>query len=309
LAIEEGAACFGSPGGTFYSLRKIVVLMVLTPMAGCVHVEEALCIPDIGVLGFFSFFFFFFQEERVPAQMESEAAAVPADKSAQEYAALLERSKGRDFSEFEQLHILDITGHDPLGRPIVVFVASRLPAKSLNMDDFLLFIIQKLDQVVKNDYVLVYVGSEVSAQNRPSVAWLRKAYGLFNRNYKKQIQKLYLIRPTTFTRVALKFFKLVVSEKFWRKLVTIDDISQLHLFVSPEQLKLPEACYSVQLRKGQKLVLFGVSLERALAENPHPSGCPAFLVDLFSFLGREAVLQTEGLFRVSGSEVVSKNKG
>lgn len=137
----------------------------------------------------------------------SESSGEKADKSAQEYLVLLERGRGRDFSELEALHVLDITGHDPVGRPVVVFVASRLPAKSVDMDDFLLFAIQKLDNVVKADYVLVYVGSEVSSANRPSVAWMRKAYGLFNRNYKKHIQKLYIIHPTTFTRIALKFFK------------------------------------------------------------------------------------------------------
>lgn len=160
--------------------------------------------------------------------------------------------------------------------------------------------------MVKSDYVLVYVGSEVSSANRPSVSWLRKAYGLFNRNYKKRIQKLYLIHPTTFTRIALKFFKVLVSEKFWRKLVQVDDVSQMHLYISPEQLRLPEACYSVPLRKGQKVVLFGVSLERAVAENPHPSGLPAPLLEVFAFLGRDDVLDTEGLFRVSGSESVMR---
>ncbi len=107
------------------------------------------------------------------------------DKAAAEYAALLEKGRTRDFGEFERLHIVDITGKDPLGRPVVVFVASRLPAKKLNMEDFLLFCICKLDAVVKADYVLVYVSSEVSSANRPPVAWLRRAYGLFSRNYKK----------------------------------------------------------------------------------------------------------------------------
>jgi hypothetical protein len=260
------------------------------------------------VFGFLFFSPTLFAVESGPLQEASDVAASDGviDKSAQEYALLFEKGKGRDFSEFESLHVLDVTGHDPVGRPVVVFVASRLPAKSLNMDDFLLFIIQKLDSVVKSDYVLVYVGSEVSSANRPPVAWLRKAYGLFNRNYKKRIQKLYLIHPTTFTRIALKFFKVLVSEKFWRKLVQVDDVSQMHLYISPEQLRLPEACYAIPLRKGQKTVLFGVSLERALAENPHPSGVAAPLVDVFAFLNSEQALESEGLFRVSGSESVMR---
>ncbi len=129
-------------------------------------------------------------EAAAPAEDKELADALavqpPApDKAAAEYAALVEKGRQRDWSEWERLQIVDITGKDPLGRPVVVFVASRLPAKKLNMDDFLLFCIYKLDAVVRADYVLVYVGSEVSSANRPPVAWLRRAYGLFSRNYKK----------------------------------------------------------------------------------------------------------------------------
>ncbi len=80
----------------------------------------------------------------------------------------------------------------------------------------------------------------------------------------------------------------------------------MHQYISPEQLRLPEACYVVPLRKGQKTVIFGVSLERALAENPHASGVAAPLVEVMAFLSRPQVLETEGLFRVSGSEAVMR---
>jgi hypothetical protein len=97
-----------------------------------------------------------------------------------------------------------------------------------------------------------------------------------------------------------------VSDKFWRKLVQVDDVSLMHQYISPEQLRLPEACYVVPLRKGQRSVIFGVSVERALAENPHPSGVPGPIFDVLAFLGREEALATEGLFRVSGSEAVMR---
>jgi hypothetical protein len=61
-----------------------------------------------------------------------------------------------------------------------------------------------------------------------TTAWLRKAYSLFSRNYKKNVQKLYIIHPTTFTRLILKISKVLVSEKFWRKLVQVDDVNQMH---------------------------------------------------------------------------------
>jgi Rho GTPase-activating protein 1 len=152
----------------------------------------------------------------------------------------------------------------------------------------------------------VYVGVDVSSDNRAPLGWLRKAYGLFSRNYKKHIQKLYLIHPTKFTRVCLKLFKPFISEKFWRKLVTVDDVAQIHQFISPEQLRLPDACYDVPMRKGQKIVLFGASLERTVKESSHASGVAAPLVAIFSHIASEDVLQVEGLFRMSGSETVMR---
>ena len=213
---------------------------------------------------------------------------VKDEKSHQEYLNLLEQSKcasfflfffslshkmGRkkDFSEFDKLQILYLSGKDPLGRPIVVYVASRLPAKRLNMDDFLLYVIHVLDAVVKEEYVLVYVGTDVSSDNRPSVGWLKKAYRLFSRNYKKHIQKLYIIHPTPFTRLVLKVFKLFVSEKFWRKLVQVEDVATVFTYISREQLTLPEACFNGPPRKGQKYVIFGTTLLKASLNCPHES--------------------------------------
>ena len=224
-----------------------------------------------------------------------------------EYAALLEESKSQTYEDFEALDVLYVSGHDPVGRPIVVFIANRLPAKTVDLDKFLLFCIFKLDGVVSNDYVLVYVGADTSSANRPPVAWLRRAYALFSRNYKKHIQKLYLIHPSKFTRICLRVFKPFISDKFWRKLVTVDEVKHVHTFISPDQLRLPESCYNVSLRKGQQFLLFGTTLERAFEACPHPSGLPAPFVSIFRHLMLAEYLIVEGLFRVSGSETVMKS--
>ena len=53
-----------------------------------------------------------------------------------EYAALLEESKSQTYEDFEALDVLYVSGHDPVGRPIVVFIANRLPAKTVDLDKF-----------------------------------------------------------------------------------------------------------------------------------------------------------------------------
>lgn len=40
-----------------------------------------------------------------------------------------------------------------------------------------------MDPVVESDYVMVYVHTNMSSENRPNFAWLRKMYSIFNRKY------------------------------------------------------------------------------------------------------------------------------
>jgi hypothetical protein len=156
-----------------------------------------------------------------PAQARPSPAPTVDDP---EYLALLEQGRGRDWKELASLEMLCVapsafapsnkptdaslprykSGHDPLGRPVVVVVASRFPAKKVNLDDLLQYFVQVMDPIVRDDYVLVYVASEITKANMPPFAWLRRAYSLFSRKYKKHIQKLYIIHPTSFTKLILK---------------------------------------------------------------------------------------------------------
>lgn len=190
-----------------------------------------------------------------------------------------------------------------LGDQLLWLFASRLPAKKVNLDDLLLYFISVLDPIVRDDYVLVYVASDITSANRPPFSWLRRAYSLFSRKYKKHIQKLYIIHPTTFTKLMMKLMKPLISEKFHKKLVVVENISQMLQFISPDQLRLPESCYAVTLRKGQQYTLFGVTLEVAAQQCPHASGIAKPIYQVMRHLYRHGLTE-EGLFRVSGSEAV-----
>lgn len=200
------------------------------------------------------------------------------------------------------MEVLYVSGRDPLGRPIVVFVASRLPARKIDMDEFLMYAIHRLDPVVRGEYVLVYVESEVSSANRPAFAWLRRAYQLLNRPYKKHIQKLYMIHPSTATRLVMRLFRPFVSDKFWRKLVQVDDVASVHHYLSPDELRLPASCYVTAMRKGQRCQVWGTSLLLASRQQPHASTLPACIWGCLNALLNHHVLQSEGLLRVSGGE-------
>ena len=46
-----------------------------------------------------------------------------------------------------------------MNRPIVVVVAQRIPAATVDLDRMLLYFVKVLDTVVAKDYVIVYVHS------------------------------------------------------------------------------------------------------------------------------------------------------
>ena len=106
-------------------------------------------------------------------------------------------------------------------------------------------------QVVEKEYALVFCQGHMTTAHRPPFAWLRKAYAVFQvsccslparesttpnliafgvhqRKYKKNLKAAYIIHASTMVRVTLKLFKPFISNKFWKKLVYIDQVTDIY---------------------------------------------------------------------------------
>lgn len=70
-----------------------------------------------------------------------------------------------------------------LGRNVVVFVSKSLPVREIDMDRVFLYLLQLLDPVVTAPYVVVYLNTDSSSDNRPDYAWLRRMYDLLDRKF------------------------------------------------------------------------------------------------------------------------------
>jgi len=84
------------------------------------------------------------------------------------------------------------TGVDNEGRQVIVAIANNLVTKSINFDLLLLYAIKFMDPIVSQDYVLVCVSANVPTESRPSMAWIKKTYAVFNRKYVSSILSLSL---------------------------------------------------------------------------------------------------------------------
>ncbi|PVU84507.1 hypothetical protein BB561_007044, partial [Smittium simulii] len=101
-------------------------------------------------------------------------------------------------------------GLDSDATPILVFFECHLPdPKQISFDELVTLLKQKLDSFVKNDYVFVYFAN--SDSQKPSLPWLVNTYHDLDRNYKKNLKKLYLVHPSNWTKVLLNMFGTIIS--------------------------------------------------------------------------------------------------
>lgn len=88
-----------------------------------------------------------------------------------------------------------------------------------------------LDQLVTEDYVLVYLHGGAAKSSRPSFTWIKKCYQLVDRKLRKNLKRLYIVHPTIWVRTLL-----LVSKPFIRYLYIINFFFTWRLKILRERL-------------------------------------------------------------------------
>ena len=96
----------------------------------------------------------------VPDQDALRVAAVQAElknmnkaeKTNLKYERLLRDSRSEDLSDIARLGFIYKSGRDINGRVVIVIVARHLPAKAIDMNRVLLYIIRVMDSIVEREY-------------------------------------------------------------------------------------------------------------------------------------------------------------
>eukprot|EP01096_Ripella_sp_DP13-Kostka_P016561 TRINITY_DN811_c0_g1_i1.p1 TRINITY_DN811_c0_g1~~TRINITY_DN811_c0_g1_i1.p1 ORF type:complete len:699 (+),score=279.74 TRINITY_DN811_c0_g1_i1:174-2099(+) len=215
-----------------------------------------------------------------------------------EYEKHREKARTTDFSKIEPLKVIYTAGHDSEGRPIVVVVASHLNVKKTDLDTLLLYTIHILDPIVDKDYVLVFIGTHFSRDNRPSLAWFRKAYSILNRKFKKNLKMLYIVHAAWGIKAALNLFRPFVSNKFWRKVVLVDDLSDIYKTIGRSEIWIPDFVITYNAKHNKHKPIFGVPLEEVLNIEHSKTGIPQVIIESVNYLSYH--YDVEGIFRKSG---------
>uniref|UniRef100_A0A665T9R7 Rho GTPase activating protein 8 n=1 Tax=Echeneis naucrates TaxID=173247 RepID=A0A665T9R7_ECHNA len=193
--------------------------------------------------------------------------------------------------------IIQVTGDDNYGRKLIVFSSCCLPpSHQLNHRRLLEYLKLTLDQYVEMDYILVYFHHGLRSINKPSLKWLREAYGEFDRKYKKNLKALFVVHPTNFIRIVWNIFKPLISHKFGKKLMYVNFLDELRDHLNFEQLSVPPEVlrHDAKLRAAQK------GGPRPSARTPPPR--PPLPTQQFGVR-----LRTEGLFRRSAQVQLIKD--
>ncbi|XP_067646790.1 protein prune homolog 2 isoform X2 [Eurosta solidaginis] len=128
---------------------------------------------------------------------------------------------------------------------IVIFCACHLPDRSRAdysyvMDNLFLYVIKTLEQLVTEDYVLIYLHGGTSRRNVPPFPWLKRCYQLLDRRLRKSLKNMYLVHPTFWIKSIVWMTRPFVSAKFWRKLVYVKSLEELAKHVVVEKAAIPE---------------------------------------------------------------------
>uniref|UniRef100_A0A2S2NK08 Rho GTPase-activating protein n=1 Tax=Schizaphis graminum TaxID=13262 RepID=A0A2S2NK08_SCHGA len=227
-----------------------------------------------------------------------------------------------DFSDVAECGVVDVVGDDAVGRKIIVVSACKLPSnKEVDHPRLLRYLMYTLDKFVEQDYSLVYFHYGLTSKNKPTLSWLWQAYRAFDRKYKKNLKALYLVHPTGFIKVVWQLFRAVISAKFGRKIMYVNHLQELKLFMDLDQLIIPAPVLDHDEQLMKKLNKRKVSLvEQETEQKPEPLPTQQFGVSLqfikannngeiipplvqkcVEYLSLPDALETEGLFRRSAN--------
>lgn len=128
---------------------------------------------------------------------------------------------------------------------IIVFSACFLPHHgrvdyNYVMDNLFLYVLSTLDQLITEDYVLVYLHGGTAKDCMPTFSWLKRCYQMIDRRLRKNLKRLYLVHPTFWLKTIVLMTKPFISSKFSKKLHFINSLGELMELLPLEQASIPD---------------------------------------------------------------------
>ncbi|KAK7080480.1 Protein prune 2 [Halocaridina rubra] len=146
---------------------------------------------------------------------------------------------------------------------VIVICACQLPDRSRRdynyvMDNLFLYVLSTLEQLIADDYILVYLAGGTPKSHMPTFHWLKRAYQMIDRKLRKNLKALHVVHPTFWVRTVVAFSRPFISTKFYRKLTFVNNLTELAQMVPLDQLEIPDAVkqadFELMIREKKKNV-------------------------------------------------------
>ncbi|XP_076079639.1 protein GDAP2 homolog [Mytilus galloprovincialis] len=155
------------------------------------------------------------------------------------YERYLKRAKTEDLTDIAALKCLYRTGTDKFGRPVIVFVGKLFPINAVDLDKAFLYLIRVLEPIAEKDYVVVYFHTQSTAENHPTMNYLKNAYCVLDEKYKKNLKAFYVVHPTWWSKLTTWYFTTFTASDLKNKVYNLKGVQYLYGTISPDQLDVP----------------------------------------------------------------------
>ncbi|CAL8249344.1 unnamed protein product [Merluccius merluccius] len=190
---------------------------------------------------------------------EREEGEACAQEAIPEYSAAEERRDSalwRSVAIGDQEHRVDMKCIEPYRRvvshggyygdqnAIIVFAACFLPDSNCEnynyvMENLFLYVISTLEQMVAEDYMIVYLNGATPRRRMPGFSWMKKCYQMIDRRLKKNLKLFIIVHPSWFIRTVLGLTRPFISYKFSSKIRYVHSLAALWALVPMESVHIP----------------------------------------------------------------------
>ncbi|KAL8595557.1 hypothetical protein ACOMHN_000765 [Nucella lapillus] len=128
---------------------------------------------------------------------------------------------------------------------MIVFSACYLPSRdrrdySYVMNHLFHYVLHTLDELVADDYMIVYFHGATPRRQMPSFSWLKRCYQGIDRRLRKNLQALFLVHPTLWLKTVVLMTRPFISAKFSSKLQFVRTLSDLKQLIPMEYVYIPD---------------------------------------------------------------------
>mmetsp|Transcript_33652 Transcript_33652/g.75216 ORF Transcript_33652/g.75216 Transcript_33652/m.75216 type:complete len:502 (+) Transcript_33652:88-1593(+) len=155
------------------------------------------------------------------------------------YVRYFKRAENEDFREFDSLRFVYVPGKDDQGRSIVVFSCALFPGHA-SADQLLLYLVRKLDPVVRQKYVIVLLYAGMNPDAIPPIELLRELYQIFELVYRNCLDQMFVLHPSVVFKALFTIAWAAVSTQLYRDTVYAHYIDELQPYLDVDQLRVPE---------------------------------------------------------------------